>query len=405
MRASVLAVGTATGADEGGSFRDLFYEMALGRCVMHRPSIANSSLKASLLLALGALMLSAGASAADYVAGETHRTTSEPSAAVRDAQHRAELRITIWYPAAIGAVAQPVVIGPPQQPVFAVGAAAADAPFAADPAGKPRPIILLSHGFGGTARIMGWFAIPLAEAGYIVVSVDHPGNNGAEPMTVAGAILWWERAEDLKNALETVSHDPVIGPRADLARLGTAGFSAGGFTALLLGGARADREHFLRFCHEHPDDGVCRPQREFTVTDADAERTLQDPQVAARDATARDDHSAANVKAVFAMAPALIQGIDPASLAMIGKPVAMVAGDADTVAPPPTNAQAAARLVPGAQLEMVPQAGHYAFLSTCTPAGAALVPICALAAPGQAAAHARAIDAAKEFFDRYLGPP
>jgi len=356
----------------------------------------------SLLLLCGALAASPiAASAADYVAGEVHRTTVEPSAAVRDAQHRGELRITVWYPAANGSVVQPVVIGPPQQPIFLVGATAPDAPFAA---GERRPVILLSHGFGGTARMMGWFAITMAEAGYIVVSVDHPGNNGAEAMTVAGATLFWERAEDLKHALEAVGHDPVIGPHVDLTRVGAAGFSAGGFTALVLGGARADPEHFLRFCQEHPQDGVCRPQRELAVTDADRERALKDPEVAALAVTAHDDHSVPAVKAVFAMAPALIQAIDPESLMTIGKPVAMVAGEADTVAPPATNAQAAARLIPGARADMVPQAGHYAFLSACAPAAAASVSICALASPQQAAAHTRAINAAKELFARYLGP-
>jgi predicted dienelactone hydrolase len=44
--------------------------------------------------------------------------------------------------------------------------------------------------------------------------------------------------------------------------VGAAGFSAGGFTALLLGGARADPEHFVTFCRAHPDDGVCLPQLE-----------------------------------------------------------------------------------------------------------------------------------------------
>ncbi|HEY6259841.1 MAG TPA: hypothetical protein VIY51_29035 [Xanthobacteraceae bacterium] len=322
---------------------------------------------------------------------------------MRDAQHRTELRITIWYPAAEGEVSRPIVIGPPQQPVFQVGSVAVDAPFAIDADGRRRPVILLSHGFGGTAGVMGWFGIAMAEAGYIVISVDHPGNNGVDQMTAPGAILWWERAEDLKHALEAVSHDQILGPHLDLARVGAAGFSAGGFTALVLGGARADREHFLRFCREHPDDGVCRPQREFAVTETDVEHALQDPQVAALEATAHDDHSVGSVKAVFAMAPALVQGIDPESLKAMARPVTIVAGDADTVAPPATNAQVAARLVPDARLAMLPNTGHYAFLSICTPA-AASVPICVLAG-SQEEAHRVAIVEAKELFAGYLGLP
>jgi hypothetical protein len=48
-----------------------------------------------LALTMSAL-LSAVSPAIAQVVGETHRTTVEPSAAVRDARHRAQLRITIW---------------------------------------------------------------------------------------------------------------------------------------------------------------------------------------------------------------------------------------------------------------------------------------------------------------------
>ncbi len=341
---------------------------------------------------------------AAFVAGETHRTADQPSAAMRDARHRTTLRITVWYPAAPGAVAQPLIIGEPQQPLFEAGSAAPDAAFAADPPGQRRAVILLSHGFGGSARLMGWFGTALAETGYIVVSVDHPGNNGIDEMTVPGAILSWERAEDLKRALGVVGEDRVIGSHVDMARVGAAGFSAGGFTALLLGGARADPEHLVTFCQSHPDDGVCLPQLELRMTEADRLRALQDPQIAATQAHAHDDHSVAAVKVVFAMAPALVQALDPQSLEGLRPPTWIVAGDADTVAPPATNAEVAAQLIPGAQLYMVPQAGHYAFLSTCTPAAVASGRVCALAGP-QEPAHRLAIERAEELFARYLGSP
>src|SRR5581483_10084537 len=231
------------------------------------------------LLATAALFFIAAvttsAPAAAFVAGETHRTTDQPSAAVRDAEHRTKLRITIWYPAPNGTAAQTLALGPPGQPPrFEGGTVAPEAPFADDPPER-RPIILLSHGFGGTARMMSWFAAPLAAAGYVVISVDHPGNNGIDPMTVAADVLAFERAEDLKSALARVATDKALGPHLDLGRVGAAGFSAGGFTALLLGGARADPAHLEEFCGTHPDDGVCRPQLELTVTVADHERALK----------------------------------------------------------------------------------------------------------------------------------
>jgi len=168
--------------------------------------------------------------------GETHRVTSEKTASLRDAEHRDQLRITVWYPAAADAVERPLVVGPPERPLFNIGSVAVDAAFAAD--GTRWPVILLSHGFGGTARIMGWFGIAMARDRYIVVAVEHPGNNAVDQMTVPGAILYWDRADDLRAALEATKRDPSIGTHMDLARLGVAGFSAGGFTALVAAGER-----------------------------------------------------------------------------------------------------------------------------------------------------------------------
>lgn len=359
------------------------------------------SRKLALSACLIASLAWSWASSAKPVVGETHRTTTQPSAAVRDAQHRSELRVTIWYPAKTGSLASPLEIGPPGDPIFRVGSVAADAPFADGPPGERHPVILLSHGFGGTARVMGWFGIAMAAEGYVVIAVDHPGNNGIDPMTVPGATLWWERAEDLKRAFDVIENDPELGPHMDKTRVGAAGFSAGGFTALVLGGARVNRTQYLDFCHSHPDDGVCRPQVEFSVTEADFKHALEDPAMAAIEAHGPDDHSLPAIKAVFAMAPALVQALTPESLRAIKRPVTIVAGEADTVAPPDTNARVAAKAIPNAQLRLLPKAGHYAFLSTCTAFGIANVPVCAQAGP-QDHAHRLAIDEAKALFGRTL---
>src|SRR5262252_9762291 len=131
----------------------------------------------AIILAAAAV---AGAAQAGPV-GERHLQASNPTAALRDAEHRTSVRVTVWYPAAEGSQEERLDLGPPGKPLFLVDAAAQGAPFAD---AKPRPVILFSHGFGGTARMMGWFGVPLARAGYVVVAVDHPGNNGADKMTV-----------------------------------------------------------------------------------------------------------------------------------------------------------------------------------------------------------------------------
>ena len=334
--------------------------------------------------------------------GERHLTTTDATAALRDAEHRSQVRVTVWYPAAKDAVEKRIDIGPPGNPYFLVGAVAPDAPFADD---THRPVILFSHGFGGAARMMGWFGTALARAGYVVIAVDHPGNNGVDKMTVAGAIMSWERAQDLRAALDAVKTDPTIGPHLDAARLGVSGFSAGGFTTLVSAGARVDMLRFQAFCAQHPTDGVCAPQKEFTVTPEDVQRALATPEIAAEFAHAGDDHSIPGVRAAFAIAPAIVQALPPDGLAQIKPPVAIILGDADAVAPPATNGLVAAKAIPNAELKVLPGVGHYDFLSTCTPAGVAAVPVCAAIKVPQDPTHQAAIDMALAFFGKTLGAP
>lgn len=341
-------------------------------------------------------LIPAGAFAATV--GEVRRTTTTPTAALRDAAHSDQLRITIWYPATGSARERPLDIGPPGAPLFVSGSAAPDAAFAP---GR-HPAILLSHGFGGSARVMGWFGTELARDGYVVVAVDHPGNNGADPITSPGAVLWWERAEDLKAAWAAVRADATIAAHIDPARLGVAGFSAGGFTALLAGGARVDVDHFVRFCTANPKEGTCRPQEEaHELTSRSFDQVLNDPDLKAQFPNAPRDHSVPGVKAIFAMSPGPVQGIAPDSFARIRVPTRIVVGLADGVAEPASNADIAAKAIPGARITHIPAVGHYDFLGDCTAAGRVRVPQCA-SAHAQEVAHRTALSEAKGLFDAAL---
>jgi predicted dienelactone hydrolase len=82
------------------------------------------------------------------------------------------LRTTIWYPAAAGAREEAQWVGPRILPFVSVGNAAPDAEPAAGPL---RPLILLSHGFGGTASDLAWLGAALAADGFIAAAVNHPG--------------------------------------------------------------------------------------------------------------------------------------------------------------------------------------------------------------------------------------
>jgi len=352
--------------------------------------------RACLTLALTSVLSVASAT----TVGEIHRATTTPTAALRDASHSNTLAITVWYPAVDSAKEEALDMGPPGHPLFLAGRAAQDAAFAP---GR-HPVVLLSHGFGGTARMMSWFGTELARDGYVVVGVNHPGNNGMGPMTAAGAALWWERAEDLKAAFAAVRQDKDIAAHIDPARLGVAGFSAGGFTAFLLAGARADIPHLRAFCESHPADGVCKPQKEAPELSGPTlfHQVYDTPEIKAQLVHAGDDHSIPGVRAVFTLAPALVQAIEPASFARIRVPTAIVVGLDDKVAEPATNANIAAKAIHGATITRLPGVGHYDFLSTCTDAAKANVPICADVKVPQDATHAEALSKARELFDAAL---
>ena len=329
--------------------------------------------------------------------GEQHRAIPLASAAARRADRGLEMRVTVWYPAAPGAAEIEQTIGPPGRPFFVIGAVALDAA----PAEGRAPVILLSHGFGGSATMMGWLGIALARAGHVVVAVDHPGNTDGDK-TLVGAVAWWERPRDLIAALHAIEADGVLGPHLDPDRVGAAGFSMGGTTALALGGARIDPAHYDRYCALFPADGTCEPPPEqpdvprgMTVAQGIAMLGLDGAASHAGEGTALP-----GLRAVVSIAPNA-QALAPESLQAMRIPTVFIVGAADPVVPPSRHAAMAAGIVPGAKLIEVPGAEHYTFLATCTPAAVSVVSACA-SAPEQEAAHAAAVKAALMLFGTAL---
>jgi len=277
-----------------------------------------------LLAAFVALLTALSVQAAPPHAGELALSLPYPEAVPRGP---AELRLLAWYPAVAEAEEREVTAGP----VFVAGRVARGAPWAD---ASRHPLMLSSHGFGGAARQMTWLGEALARAGYVAVAVDHPGTNGVDGITPAGAYAPWLRA------LDAVLADPELGAHVDRARIGVAGFSIDGWTAALLLGATADFER----------------QR------AELKAVGPEPLLEGETRSWRDPR----VKAGVLIAPALVQALAPDSIARIGAPLRRVAGDADRVVPTPSNAQLLAKWVPGARLSVLAGVGHYDFLSLCS---------------------------------------
>lgn len=277
------------------------------------------------------------------------------------------LHVTIWYPASDTAVETPQLIGPPDKPLFNAGSASPHAAFA--PALDAFPVVLLSHGTGGSAAQLGWLGTALARAGFIAAAVDHPGNNAVTGYTQEGFLLWWERATDLSEVLDGLIADPEIGAHIDKERVGAAGFSLGGYTVLELAGARTDISGLYDRCKSKPDDALCRVPEMKDMPPAS--QMLENIRKTSGESLARsaDSFRDPRVHAVFAIAPALGFTQTPESLHSIRMPVEIVVGSADPMAPAATNANLIKANVRGARETILPNVAHYTFLDTCTDAG------------------------------------
>lgn len=274
------------------------------------------------------------------------------------------LRAIIWYPAAADAREETQWIGPRFVPFFSAGRAARDAELAAAPR---RPLILLSHGNGDTASALAWFGTALAAHGFIVVAVNHPGNNALEDYTVEGFSLWWLRAVDLSAVIDAMLGDKTFGSRIDPTRIGAAGHSLGGYTVIAIAGGITNPARLRAFCRSPAADASCKPpppssdMRQKTLA-----RLGSDPDFRQRYSKADTSYRDERVRAVFAMAPGPGPIFTPESLATISIPVAIAAGSADEVVPPAAAAESLANAIPHAMLKLFPHAGHYVFRGTCT---------------------------------------
>jgi predicted dienelactone hydrolase len=310
------------------------------------------------------------------------------------------LRCTVWYPAAGTAVETRQVVGPPDAPLFEAGMASPGAAFA--PSVYAWPLVLLSHGTGGSALQMAWLGTALARAGFVAVAVDHPGNNANEALTPEGFALWWERATDLSEVLDGMLADTEFGPVIDPKRVAAAGYSLGGYTVLELAGAQTDIARLFDLCAKDADTAVCHVPEMHGLGPADeilkAVRKTSGESLARSGESFRDPR----IKAVFAIAPALGFTLTEESLRGIKRPVEMVVGDADRIAPAETNAEYVHAYVRNSGLTVLPKVTHYTFLDSCTAAGKRELPRYCEEDADRDAVHAKVAAMAVEFFAKAL---
>jgi predicted dienelactone hydrolase len=308
----------------------------------------------------------------------------------------------VWYPAESNADEKHQSIGPPDAPLFLAGPAAKDATLA--PSFGKYPLVALSHGTGGSAMQMAWLGTYLAARGYIVVAVNHPGNNAVTGYTTQGFVEGWERAKDISTAITDMLSDPRFGDRIDISRIGAAGFSYGGYTMMELAGATTDFNRLLDWCNQVKN--ACNPP-EMPDLLARFQAIQQEADVQDAVNHSGDSYRDGRIRAVFAIAPAVARAFTQQSLQEIAIPVEIVAGASDQMAPPAENAAFFAKNITGAQLTMLNGGvGHYTFLEVCTDAGKKQLPQLCVDNPGvdRQTIHTEVGQMAADFFDRELAP-
>jgi len=113
------------------------------------------------------------------------------------------------------------------------------------------PVIIFSHGFHGCSTQSRFLMRAFAEAGYLVLAPNHrdaicnagsgswlqrPTQSFARPDQWTDA-NYRDRARDIEGIIRALGTDPQLSARVDLSRIGLAGHSLGGYTALGLAGA------------------------------------------------------------------------------------------------------------------------------------------------------------------------
>ena len=264
------------------------------------------------------------------------------------------LHVSIWYPTG------------DTGPVAEVGANLAfvglPAITDAKPTGETHPLVVLSHGYGGSWRNLNWLAGELVQNGYVVAAPDHPGTTTFDRSPRQAARLW-QRPRDLGRVIDALTDAPSLAGAIDARRIAAIGHSLGGWTVAALGGARFDADRFASDCESQPNPRTCGLAAELGL-EPGAQPMLQ--------ADLRD----ARVGAIVSLDLGLARGFTPDSLAAYPVP-ALVIGAGVDIGDLPARLESgylAAHLPKATSTYVeIPDAMHFSFMQICKPGAADLI--------------------------------
>jgi len=131
-------------------------------------------------------------------------------------------------------------------------------------AGEKRPLIVVSHGRTGSFLGHRDTAQVLADAGFIVVAINHPGDTSLDQTRTREFPIFVERPADIKRTIDYMLGSWPDAARIDAERIGFFGFSRGGYTGLVAVGANPQFGKRLRLC-EGKSEPLCEQVRMGTL--------------------------------------------------------------------------------------------------------------------------------------------
>jgi predicted dienelactone hydrolase len=228
--------------------------------------------------------------------------------------------------------------------------------------GENLPLIVVSHGKHGSFIGHHDTDEVLADAGFVVAAINHPGDNYADLSRSDDLSIYVERPTDIKRLIDFMLGPSPFASKIDLQHIGFFGFSRGGYTGLVLIGANPDWASATTVClyvASHACDQILR--KEFP-----AQPLTHDPRIKAA-----------------VIADPLSTAFNADSFAAVRVPVQLWASERGGDGVLPHDVAAVDQSLPTEHAyRVVSNAGHFAFLPPCPPALAAALPEICTDAPG-----------------------
>ena len=230
---------------------------------------------------------------------------------------------------------------------------ARNAPIVAQPA--TLPLLVMSHGDGGSKLDSTWLLERLASQGFIAVAIEHYGNTWDNHLPKE-SLIRWDRPRDVSFIISAMLTDPFFGKKIDAQRIGFMGFSLGGLTGIWLAGGVANL-YKKPLQISSPSVELHPRSNQAIIEEIDfspAKNTFYD----------------SRIKAAFLMAPGYGSSFDKTGLENIKIPVYVITGEGDEVVGAVSNAVHYAQNITAAALKILPgKVGHYVFLNLPTEMG------------------------------------